>query len=945
MDKENKDTESMWASPLSKFHHISPLTVLSRRYFGDKRRVLAIRREDVNVWERRAPLSPAHVKQLVKDGVKVIVQPSNRRAYSMSEYVQAGADYQEEINEANLILGVKQIPIDLLLPDKTYAFFSHTIKAQEENMPLLDALLEKNIRLIDYERILDSKGQRLVAFGKYAGVSGMINILHGLGLRLLALGHQTPFMHIGASHNYRNSQMALQAIRDAGYEISLGRMPKSIGPLTFIFTGSGNVSQGAQEVFQELPFEYIEPEHLPKVVQQGVTNKLYACVVSREDHFVRKDEGSFDAEEFEMHPERYISVFSHKIAPYASVIVNGIYWSVNTPRLITIPDAKSLLKPVATPWLSSMQGCPLLPHRLIAICDISADPGGSIEFMKECTTIDHPFCLYDAEQHMETENFAGDGVLICSISNMPAQIPREATDFFGGQLMPHVQDMLQSDARKPFEEYNVSNAVKNSVITSNGQLTPNFKYIEDLRNKFRSAKKAKLLSSSVTKKCLLLGAGYVSTPVVEYLTRDKNYHMTVASQLKDDLDIISTHNSNVDCVTIDITRNKEELENLIQEHDIVISLLPYTYHPQIAKMCISNHKNMVTASYVSPAMRELHEAAVNAGVTIVNEVGVDPGIDHMLAMECFDEIKTGGGKINSFVSWCGGLPSPEFSDGPLHYKFSWSPKGVLMNLLSGAKYLDNGKEMEIEAGGTLLDTTRSLGFLPGFNLEGFPNRDSTVYIDRYDITDVETCIRGTIRYKGFSNSAKALLQLGLLRSEECAHLHENGPPITWKAYMCELLGKSPDILVDSLKDLIYGRLECNAERLAFIENLGLLKEELIEKRGTPLDTISNYLAKLLSYKKGERDVLLMRHQIGFTWPDKSRILRNIGLCVYGESNGLSAMAKTVGLPCAIATKMVLENEIQKKGIVLPFTPDIYSPILKRLKQEGIYSTESEVTLN
>lgn len=136
-------------------------------------------------------------------------------------------------------------------------------------MSLLDTILEKNIRLIDYERIIDESGQRLVAFGKYAGVAGMINILHGLGLRLLALGHHTPFMHIGPPHNYRNSSMARQAIRDCGYEVSLGMMPKSIGPLTFIFTGSGNVSQGAQEVFQDLPIEYVTPETLRKVSEHG----------------------------------------------------------------------------------------------------------------------------------------------------------------------------------------------------------------------------------------------------------------------------------------------------------------------------------------------------------------------------------------------------------------------------------------------------------------------------------------------------------------------------------------------------------------------------------------------------------------------------------------------------------------------------------------------------
>ncbi len=137
------------------------------------------------------------------------------------------------------VLGVKQVPIDLLLPNKSYSFFSHTIKAQEANMSLLDAVLEKNIVMIDYEKMCDAHGQRMVAFGKYAGVVGMINIMHGLGLRFLALGHHTPFMHIGPAHNYRSSEMARQAIRDAGYDIALGLLPKSIGPLTFVFTGSG----------------------------------------------------------------------------------------------------------------------------------------------------------------------------------------------------------------------------------------------------------------------------------------------------------------------------------------------------------------------------------------------------------------------------------------------------------------------------------------------------------------------------------------------------------------------------------------------------------------------------------------------------------------------------------------------------------------------------------
>jgi alpha-aminoadipic semialdehyde synthase len=187
--------------------------------------------------------------------------------------------------------------------------------------------------------------------------------------------------------------MARQAVRDCGYEISLGMMmPKSIGPITFIFTGSGSVSQGAQQIFQELPVEYVPPDMLRKVSEHGSQNKLYGCEVSRSDHLERREGGGFDPHgiilkvnnnfslifnfsscfiEYEQFPERYISTFNKKIAPYASVIVNGIYWAVGSPKLITIPDAKNLLRPANTPWLPSSVGAPRLPHRMLAICDIS----------------------------------------------------------------------------------------------------------------------------------------------------------------------------------------------------------------------------------------------------------------------------------------------------------------------------------------------------------------------------------------------------------------------------------------------------------------------------------------------------------------------------------------------------------------------------------------------
>ncbi|XP_064107735.1 alpha-aminoadipic semialdehyde synthase, mitochondrial-like [Macrobrachium nipponense] len=902
-------------------------------------RCLAIRREDQSVWERRAPLGPSHVRQLVKDGVSVIVQPSNRRAYPMQAYQNAGAKIKEDISEAPVVIGVKQVPIDQLIPNRTYCFFSHTIKAQEANMPLLDAILEKNIRLIDYEKMCDERGQRVVAFGKYAGVAGMINILHGLGLRLLALGHHTPFMHIGPAHNYRNTEMSRQVIRDSGYEISLGMMPKSIGPLTFVFTGTGNVSQGAQEIFQELPHEYVSVEALRKVSEHGAMNKLYACEVSRRDHLVRKDGGKYDAVEYEEHPERYISVFAHKVAPYASVIVNGIYWAVNSPKLLTIPDAKYLLRPIYTPWLPTSLGSPSLPHRMLAICDISADPGGSIEFMSECTTIDTPFCLYDADQNKDTNSFKGPGVLVCSIDNMPTQLPREATDFFGSLLLPHMYDILQSDISKPFEDHSFTHAVHGAVITSDAQLTPSFKYIEDLRARNSASSKAAFDMASKSKRVLVLGAGYVSAPLVEYLARDPNTGILLASGLQDEADAIAQKHSNVDSVLLDVVERPDLLADLVKQADVVVSLLPYALHPEIAKECIKQKTNMVTASYLSPGMRELHDAAVDAGITVVNEVGLDPGIDHLLALECFDEVQQGGGKVDSFVSFCGGLPAPEFSDNPLRYKFSWSPRGVLLNTLSGARYLENGKIVDVPEGGGLLDTTEDYSFLPGLALEGFPNRDSTIYGNLYGITEAKTILRGTLRFRGFSNVVKGLQRLGLIDPKEHPMLHPRGPDITWRQLICNLLGQlDSNIFPDNLRALIKERVG-DESQLAGIEALGLLQDDSVVKLGTPLDTLSHFLNKKLSIKAGERDMIVLRHEIGITWPDGNKELRGINLVCYGDSHGYSAMAKTVGYPAAVATKMVLDGEIQGGGMVLPFTREIFKPMITRLRHEGITATE------
>uniref|UniRef100_A0A8C3VE59 Aminoadipate-semialdehyde synthase n=1 Tax=Catharus ustulatus TaxID=91951 RepID=A0A8C3VE59_CATUS len=787
------------------FHHT--------KRWHHRKSVLAIRREDVNAWERRAPLAPKHVKELTRMGYKVLVQPSNRRAIHEKEYVKAGAIIQEDISEASLIIGVKRPPEDKLIPKKNYAFFSHTIKAQEANMPLLDEILKQEIRLFDYEKMVDHKGMRVVAFGKWAGVAGMINILHGLGLRFLALGHHTPFMHIGMAHNYRNSSQAVQAVRDAGYEISLGLMPKSVGPLTFVFTGTGNVSKGAQEMFSALPCEFVEPHELKEVSRSGDLRKVYGTVLSRHHHLVRKRDGQYDPVDYDKHPENYISRFHIDIAPYTTCLINGIYWEQNTPRLLNRQDTQKLLVPVKSA-AGAMDGCPELPHRLLAICDISADTGGSIEFMTECTTIDNPFCMYDADQHITHDSVEGSGILMCSIDNLPAQLPIEATEYFGDMLFPYIEEMLLSEGSEPLEKQNYSPVVRDAVIASNGSLTPKYQYIQKLRE---NREQAQSLKMSVEKRVLLLGSGYVSGPVLEYLTRDPNIDITVVSVMKEQLEQLTKKYRNVTPVHMDVLMHEEKLSSLVKNHNLVISLLPYSAHPFVAKKCIDNKVNLVTASYLTPAMKELQESVEAAGITVISEMGLDPGLDHMLAMECIDKAKEVGATVISYTSFCGGLPAPEHSDNPLRYKFSWSPQGVLLNTVQSATYLKDGEIVNIPPGGALLDSVTPMDFFPGLNLEGFPNRDSTKYAEPYGIQTARTLLRGTLRYKGYSRTMGGFVKLGLINPDPYPLLSSTAPPLTWKELMCKLVGIKSPAEHHVLKEAVFNKLEKDKTQLEAVE--------------------------------------------------------------------------------------------------------------------------------
>uniref|UniRef100_A0A8D0MQ58 Alpha-aminoadipic semialdehyde synthase, mitochondrial n=1 Tax=Sus scrofa TaxID=9823 RepID=A0A8D0MQ58_PIG len=859
--------------------------------------VMALRREDVNAWERRAPLAPRHVKGITNLGYKVLIQPSNRRAIHDKEYVKAGGILQEDISEACLILGVKRPPEEKLMSKKTYAFFSHTIKAQEANMGLLDEILKQEIRLIDYEKMVDHRGIRVVAFGQWAGVAGMLNILHGMGLRLLALGHHTPFMHIGMAHNYRNSSQAVQAVRDAGYEISLGLMPKSIGPLTFVFTGTGNVSKGAQEIFNELPCEYVEPHELKEVSQTGDLRKVYGTVLSRHHHLVRKTDGVYDPIEYDKHPERYTSRFSTDIAPYTTCLINGIYWEQNTPRLLTRQDAQSLLAPGKSS-VAGVEGCPALPH-----------------------------------------NVEGSGILMCSIDNLPAQLPIESTEYFGDMLYPFVEEMILSDATQPLESQNFSPVVRDAVITSNGTLAKKYKYIQTLRE---SRERVQSLSMGTKKKVLVLGSGYVSEPVLEYLSRDDNIEITVGSDMKNQIEQLGKKYG-INPVSLDVGKQEEKLGSLVATQDLVISLLPYVLHPLVAKACIASKVNMITASYITPALKELEKSVEDAGITVIGELGLDPGLDHMLAMETIDKAKEVGATIESYTSYCGGLPAPEHSNNPLRYKFSWSPVGVLMNIMQPATYLLNGKVVNVVGGVSFLDSVTPMDYFPGLNLEGYPNRDSTKYAEIYGISSAHTLLRGTLRYKGYAKALNGFVKLGLINRDAFPALQPEASPLTWKELLCDLVGILPSSKSDVLKEAVFKKLGGDSAQLEAAEWLGLLGDEQVPRAESLVDALSKHLAAKLSYGPGEKDMIVMRDNFGIRHPSGHLENKTIDLVVYGDVNGFSAMAKTVGLPTAMAAKMLLDGEIQAKGLMGPFSKEIYGPILERIKAEGImYTTQSTI---
>ncbi|GJC94788.1 saccharopine dehydrogenase [Colletotrichum higginsianum] len=436
-------------------------------------------------------------------------------------------------------------------------------------------------------------------------------------------------------------------------------------------------------------------------------------------------------------------------------------------------------------------------------------------------------------------------------------------------------------------------------------------------------------------KVLMLGAGFVTRPTLDILS-ESGVSVTVACRTLESAKALSAGVKNANPVSLDVT-DDQALDREIGNHDLVISLIPYTFHATVIKSAIRQKKHVVTTSYVSPAMLELDQAAKDAGITVMNEIGLD-------AVKTIEEVHQEGGKITSFLSYCGGLPAPESSGNPLGYKFSWSPRGVLLALRNAASFYQDGKVVNV-AGPDLMATAKPYHIYPGFATVAYPNRDSTPYKERYNIPEAQTIIRGTLRYAGFPEFVKVLVDIGFLKDDEQSYCKE---PIAWKEVTRNLLGASSSDEAELIKAVTSKTtFKDNEQRdhiLAGLKWVGIFSSENIIPRGNPLDTICATLEKKMQYTEGERDLVVLQHKFEVELKDGTKQTRLSTLVEYGSSdpNGYSAMAKLVGVPCAVAVQQVLDGTLSERGVLAPMSSKINNPLIKELKEKYGIACKEEI---
>jgi len=442
----------------------------------------------------------------------------------------------------------------------------------------------------------------------------------------------------------------------------------------------------------------------------------------------------------------------------------------------------------------------------------------------------------------------------------------------------------------------------------------------------------------MAKSILVLGAGRSSSALITYLiehSRKQDWIITVGDVS------LEAAQERVGKLAKAIQFNIQDITSstlAIQSADVVISMIPASLHPQVARICISLNKHLLTASYVSEEMKSFHEEALRKNLLFLNECGLDPGIDHMSAMQLIDGIKAKGGELLSFESFTGGLIAPETDpQNPWRYKFTWNPRNVVMAGQGTAKFLQQGQYKFIPYQQLFKRITSVT--VPGYGeFEGYANRDSLKYRESYGLHNIQTMLRGTLRNKGYCGAWNILVQLGCT---DDSYLMEGVSSMTHRDFINSFLDFDPH---QSIEEKITAQFNLKKDgpelqRLSWSDFFS--KEKVGLERGTPAQVLEHILTKKWKLNPDDKDFVVMWHRFIFRMNGKKKEIQ-ASLVAKGEDSINTAMAKTVGLPLAIAAKLLVENKIKTRGVVIPTTEDFYEPILEELKELGIELVEREV---
>jgi alpha-aminoadipic semialdehyde synthase len=435
--------------------------------------VIGIRREDKNRWERRVPLTPEDAGRLIAErGFALHVQPSPIRCFPDERYAAVGAQIREDLSGCDLVLGVKEVPIPLILPGKAYMYFAHVIKGQPYNMPMMRHLLASGCSLLDHELATDEQGRRLLFFGRFAGLAGMIDTLHALGQRLEHEGIPSPFERIRMAHEYVDLAAAEAAMAEVAATIRTTGLDARIAPLVVGFSGYGHVSSGAQEILDLLPTETITAAELPGLrARPHQSRQCVYKVVFREADMVepRAPGQKFELQDYYQHPEFYTGVFD-RYTPHLSVLVNGIFWTEKYPRL------------VSRDFIARLYAEQRVPH-LRVVGDISCDIEGSIEFTMKATDPEHPVFVYEPATGEIRDGVAGRGPVVMAVDNLPCELPAEASRYFSQQMHGMLAGVTAPDLGAPADRVGLPEPLRRSIIAWQGKLLPRFEYISAFLNR------------------------------------------------------------------------------------------------------------------------------------------------------------------------------------------------------------------------------------------------------------------------------------------------------------------------------------------------------------------------------------------------------------------------------------------------------------------------------